>query len=699
MASWAAAACAQGALIGTLAAAPAAGTGSSAAPDTEWPLLGNNPEMQHYSPLAEINDKTVAKLGLAWVAEIPSRDGLVGNPLVAGGAVYQSGPQGRVYANDVHTGRLLWHFDAKTKFDGVAYPAYKSSRFNRGLALAGNRVFVASGDCHLFALDRQSGAVLWDVMACDPKQAYGITGAPRVGGGMVFMGNACADTGQSRGYVDAYEQATGRRRWRFYTVPKDRTEGNDSEVMRMAAKTWGTGTLAKSHGCGSAWDAMTYDPVLNLLYIGVDGPYPWSPAERGADRGDELFTDSLVAVKADTGEYVWHFKETPDDGWNLSATMHIMLADLDIGGRKTRVIMQAPKNGFFYVLEAKSGKFLSARNYLPVTWALGIDPRSGRPIPNRDANYWEHPGAASVASPGPTGAHSWQAMAFNPATGLVYIPAVWLPTAMMPDPKAFVGGIVFDEYFGLRGDPKWKAAGYLIAWNPRTQTQRWRVAQTSPINGGVLSTGGNLVMQGGPDGLFHAYAADSGKHLWSFDTHESIMAAPTTVEVGGEQLILVSAGNSSSAIIGTYLAKFSSTPSTRGPTRLLAFKLGGKAALPPFAVPNLPQPPLPLQPADLAKDGGMLYGEHNCAGCHGAEAENASGVAKDLRFASAQVHRDFAAIVIGGARRERGMPAFTDLTAEEARAIQAYVVNQAWNAYESQRTPSAAHAPSMVPPK
>jgi quinohemoprotein ethanol dehydrogenase len=680
-------ACAYGALANdALDDSPTAG---APVRNTNWPLLGNNAEMQHYSPLAEINDKTVAKLGLAWSADIPSLDGLVGNPLVAGGAVYQSGPQGRVYANDLRTGRLIWQFDAKTDFDGLSYPAYKSSRFNRGLALGGDRVFTATGDCHLIALDRRSGAILWDTMACDPKQPYGITGAPRVGGGMVFIGNACADTGQSRGYVDAYDQATGRRRWRFYTVPKDRTQGNDSDVMRMAAETWGIGTLLKSHGCGSAWDAMTYDPVLNLLYFGVDGPWPWSPAERGASRGDELFTDSIVAVKADTGEYVWHFKETPEDGWNLSPTMHIMLADLDIDGRKTRVILQAPKNGFFYVLEAKSGRFISANNYLPVTWALGVDPKSGRPIPNRAANYWEHPGVTSIASPGPTGSHNWQAMAFNPATGLVYIPAIWLPTAMSPDPKAFVGGMVFDEYYGLRGDPKWKAAGYLIAWDPLTQSQRWRVEQVSPINGGILSTGGNLVMQGGPDGHFSAYAADSGNRLWSFDTRESIMAAPTTVEVDGEQLILVSAGNSSSAIIGTYLAKFSSTPKTRGPTRLLAFKLGGHAVLPAFSIPQVPQPPLPRQPAELAKQGELLYGEHNCAGCHGAEAENASGVAKDLRFASAQTHRDFSAIVIGGTRHDRGMPAFSNLTLDEARAIQGYVVNQAWTAYEAQRATPA----------
>jgi PQQ-dependent dehydrogenase (methanol/ethanol family) len=663
--------------------------GAAPADDTDWPLLGNNAQMQHYSPLSEINEKTVTNLGLAWSADVPSLDGLVGNPLVAAGAVYQSGPQGRVYANDVRSGRLLWRFDAKTNFEGDAYPAYKSSRFNRGLALSGDRVFASSGDCHLFALNRRSGAVLWDVLACDPKRSYGITGAPRVGGGLVFMGNACADTGQSRGYVDAYDQETGRRRWRFYTVPKDQSEGNDSDVMRMAGKSWGAGVLKRSHGCGSAWDAMTYDPVLNMLYVGVDGPWPWSPAERGTDRGDELFTDSIVAIKADTGEYVWHFKETPDDGWNLSATMHIMLADLDIEGRRTRVVLQAPKNGFFYVLDAKTGKFISANNYLPVTWALGVDPQSGRPIPNRAANYWEHPGTTSVASPGPTGSHNWQAMAFNPATNLVYIPAIWLPTLMSPDPKAFVGGMVFDEYFGMRGDPKWRAAGYLIAWDPRTQSQRWRVELPSPINGGLLSTGGNLVMQGGPDGRFNAYAADSGRRLWSFDTHESIMAAASTVEIDGEQVILVSVGNSASAIIGTYLAKFSSTPATRGPTRLLAFKLNGHAALPPFSVPPISKPPLPQQSLELAKRGETLYGEHNCAGCHGAEAENASGVAKDLRFASAQTQREFSAIVIGGSRHDRGMPAFPDLTPEDASAIQAYIINQAWAAYNTDLPPRA----------
>jgi glucose dehydrogenase len=245
-------------------AAGLAGSAHSQSPNSQWLHLGNNADVQHYSPLAQINDKTVPQLKLAWAADIPSLDGLVGNPLVAGGMVYQSGPQGRVYANDVRTGKLVWHFDAKTRFDDVSYPAYKSSRFNRGLALEGDRVFVASGDCHLFGLDRKAGTVLWDTLACDPKQAYGITGAPRVGGGMVFIGNACADTGASRGYVDAYDMVTGKRRWRFYTVPKDRSEGNDSEVMRMAADTWGTGTLKKSHGCGSA---ATSTPALRRTIL------------------------------------------------------------------------------------------------------------------------------------------------------------------------------------------------------------------------------------------------------------------------------------------------------------------------------------------------------------------------------------------------------------------------------------------------
>jgi len=664
-----------------IAASARAGTD----PASEWRLLGNNADMQHFSSLAQINERNVRSLGLAWVAEIPSVDGLVGNPLIANGIIYQSGPQGRVYANDLATGRAVWTFNPHAKFTPDLHViAYWSQRYNRGLALLDDKVFVASGDCHVYALEQKTGKLIWDSLSCDPTQAYGITNAPRVGNGLVFVGNNCGDSGLTRGYVDAFEASTGKRKWRFYTVPGDPAKGFESDLYRKAAATWGTDWYSKSHGCGSVWESMTYDAKLNQLYIGVGSPAPWSPADRAKDAGDELFTSSIVALNADTGEYVWHYKVVPNDGWDLHPTMPIMIADLPIGGRTRRVAMEAPKNSFFYVLDAKTGAFISAKEFLPQNWALSLDPYTGRPTQNPDAQYWKYPQGKTILSPGPLGSHNWQAMAFHPATGLVYIPAYVTPTLMEPDPRSPVGGMAFDMYYGLRGDPKWKAGGYLIAWDPVRQKERWKVAQPMPMNGGVLATGGNLVFQGTAEGRFNAYSADKGALLWSFDAKESIAAAPSTVEVNGVQYIIVPIGNSSSANVGTYLAKVTSKPSTRGPSRLLAFKLSGSASLPAFEVRTLPVPPLPPQPTELAAVGRKRYEQSYCVDCHGLDAVSGGGSIKDLRFASAATHEQFAAIVIGGLRHSMGMPAFPDLTMQDVKAIQAFIVNRAWEDYNAE---------------
>lgn len=655
-------------------------------PNTDWTVLGNGADVEHYSSLTQISDQNVSHLGLAWFADMPSIDGLSGNPLEADGIVYQSGPQGRVYANDLRTGAAVWSFDPHTQFTAkTSLAAYWSSRWNRGLALWGANVIVASGDCHLYAINRKSGKLVWDSLSCDPSQTYGITAAPRVGGGLVFTGNNCIDSGETRGFVDAFDAVTGKRKWRFYTVPGDPTKEFESDLYRKAAATWGTNWYSKSHGCGSVWDAITYDEKLNLVYIGVGVPAPWSPGNRAPDAGDELFTGSIVALKADTGEYVWHFKQVPNDGWDFHPATQMTLADLTIKGKKRRVLMQAPKNGFFYLLDAKTGEFISAKDYLPQNWALGIDPKSGRPIQNPEVQYWKRPGTSVVVSPGPLGNHNWQAMAFDPGRRLVYIPAHVIPTLMEPDPGAQVGGMLFDMYYGFRGDPKWHTTGYLVAWDPLAQKERWRVTHAMAMNGGVMATAGNLVFQGEADGHFRAYASDTGKVLWSYDAKESIVAAPSTVARDGVQYILVPVGNGGSYAMGSYLSRISSTMETRGPSRLLAFKLDGSAALPPFEHRVLPKPPLPAQSKELAESGRKLFEEHFCADCHGLDGASASGAVKDLRFSTAQTHQEFAAIVIGGARHEKGMPGFPDITGDQLKAIEAWLINRSWEDYNLQQ--------------
>ena len=650
-----------------------------------WNLLGNGNEQQYYSSATAINDKNVKSLGLAWYSDIPSQDGLVGNPLVVDGVVYQSGALGRVYATDVRTGKLLWRFDPQLTLEGSSLATFWSARYNRGVAVWKDEVIIGTGDCRLVAVDRKTGKKVWDAVSCDRKQLEGITGAPRVGGGKVFIGNNCIDSGVGRGFVDAFDAETGQRKWRFYTVPgAPPAMGYQNKIMEMAAKTWGSGEWwKKAVGCGSAWDAITYDPKTNLVYFGVDGPTPWNPKERAADAGDELFTNSIVAVNADTGQYVWHYKTTPHDAWNFDATMHIMVADLPIKGGSRHVVMTAPKNGFFYVLDAATGKFISGKNYTPVNWASHIDQSTGRPVPIKDANWWEHPDKATITSPGPLGAHNWQAMAFNPATGLVYIPVLIAPTEVTVNPKAAVGGASFDPYYGLGNDPKWKAYGELVAWDPSSQQARWRARHVLPINGGITSTAGNLVLQGTADGYFEAYSADKGVKLWSMHVGESIMAAPTVVTVDGEEIVLVPAGNSASVVLGTYMAKLSSTPATRGASRLLAFRLGGTATLPATKPITIALPPRPKQPMDIAKKGAILFEQKFCVDCHGYSAVNAGGSIPDLRNASALTHDTFEGIVIGGLRNDKGMPRF-DISAEDAKAIHAYLINQAWLGYESQ---------------
>jgi quinohemoprotein ethanol dehydrogenase len=672
----------------------AAAAGGSEASRSEWTVIGGNAGVWHYSALKQINAENVKNLGLAWMADIPSKDGLVGNPLVADGVVYQSGPLGRIYANDVRTGKLLWRFAPEVHFDEkTSLAALWSSRYNRGVAVLGDNVYVASGDCRLFAVDRKTGKEVWQVVSCDSTKTFGITGAPRVGDGKVYIGNNCIDSGAERGYVDAFDAKTGKRAWRFYTMPGDPSKPFENKTMEMASKTWGTDYWKHTHGCVSAYDAMTYDEKLNLLYIGTGSGSPWSPAERSKDAGDELFSDSIVAVNATTGEYVWHYQTVQHDGWDFDATWQISIAELPITGVKRRVVMTTPKNGFFYVLDAKTGHFLSANNYTPVNWASRIDAKTGRPVTIPDARYWERPTEKTIVSPGPLGAHNWQANSYDPATGLVYLPVIIAPTLMQPDPEAHVGGMVFNMYYGETGDPKWRSGGELVAWDPVTEKARWRVKRALPMNGGTLSTAGNLVFQGTAEGTFDAFAADTGKPLWSFNAQGSIQAAPTTVEIDGEQVILVASGNSGSAAIGPYLARYSTTPKSRSPSRLLAYKLGATGSVPATVVEEIPKPPLPRQPTDLAKKGSVYFESQFCTDCHGLGVEDVNSSIPDLRTASAQTFAQLSAIVLGGARLDKGMPAFPALPADQLKAIQAYILNEAWTAYDAQEAHKSTSSP------
>src|SRR5579859_3196486 len=660
--------------------------------NTNWSVLGGSSDNQHFSSLVQISDKTVAKLSLAWYADIPTRDGLVGEPLVSDGVIYESGTPGIVWAHDLRTGKLLWTFDAGVKFSGQYIPSW-GSRLNRGLALWKDKVYLATGDCRLLAIKRQTGELAWTADVCVGDEAMTITGAPRVGGGKIFVGPANADNGNRRGVVDAYDAENGRRLWRFYTIPGDPSKGFESKELEAASKTWGK-NYWKISGSGSVWDGIQYDAKLHLLYLGVSSAMPEAPIDRGIGRGDELFSASIVAVNADTGKYVWHFKQTPDNAWNFDATSPFTIADLPIDGKQRRVLIQAPKNAFIYVIDAASGKFISGDKYgIRMNWASGLDPRTGRPIELPDARYYDNAKQEATHYPGIAGARSWIQMAFSQATRLSYIPAVDMATRSThkmvgtQDPNApgfnIASGATTSwlEEEILIAD----ASAYLVAWDPVARGVRWRIKESLPTFGGVLATAGNLVFSA-HGRLLRAFAANSGAILWSYQMPGGMLAPPVTVNVDGEQVLLCTIGNNGTSGLATGMASYSGDAAVRNaPARLLAFKIGGKANLPETNLADVyPRPPLQRFPKEVVERGRLAMMEAGCAYCHGGDNLDATGSVPNLKKEGAATHAAFKAIVIGGQRKALGMPDFSYLDPKVVDDIQAYIIDLAWDAYNKQ---------------
>lgn len=665
-----------------------------------WPSLGRNAYQQGFSPLRKVSSTNAKRLGLAWSADIPAPDGMVGEPLVEDGVVYQGGAMGMVFANDLRTGNLIWKYVADVHYrPNDKWGAYWGTRTNRGLALWRDEVIFGVGDCRLIALDRKTGNKIWETVACDPTHSETLTDAPRVGDGKVFMGMAISEYG-ARGHIDAYDARTGKRLWRFYTVPGEETNPEipqaDPAALTRAAKTWGKDYTPRG---GAPWQSIIYDPKTKLVLFGTGEPAESNLLKRGRDPGDELYTDSIVALKADTGKLAWYYKQTPDDVWNYDATDAIILADLEINGKLRHVAMQAPKNGFFYVLDATNGSLLSANNIVPVNWASHIDLATGRPVQRPDAQWYRYPNRWTLIEPnGPmSGAHWPIPMSYSPLTHLVYIPAAYQSTLVRFDPRAYMGGLLLKDTYAPLHDTRLRSDGVLIAWDPVTQHERWKWKATSLIVGGTLSTAGNLVFAGTGNGLFSAFAADTGQVLWSFNSHQCIEGAPITVESQGRQLILVSSGNCATGgpgrVMPLLLTKNGHLPP--GPSRLLAFELGGHAVLPPVDKPApFPKPPLPRFPLEEARRGGQIYDATGCQECHGAMAVAAlGGSVPDLREAPAETYSEFTAIVFG-ALASGGMPSWAGtLTPKDAELIKAFVIDEAWNAYEAGGIPSTDTEP------
>lgn len=649
-----------------------------------WLTHGRTYSEQRFSPLDQINVENIGALGLAWSFDLDTNRGQESTPIVVDGRMFVTTAWSMVKALDAATGRLLWTYDPKVpRATGVKACC---DSVNRGAAVWGNRVYLGTLDGRLVALDAGSGKVAWEVVTVDQSRSYTITGAPRIIDGKVIIGNGGAEFGV-RGYVTAYDAGTGEQLWRFYTVPGNPADGFENHALEMAAKTW-NGEWWTQGGGGTVWDSMAYDPELDLLYIGVGNGSPWDRDIRSPGGGDNLFLSSIVALKAETGEYVWHYQTTPGDNWDYTATQHIILADLILEGTSRKVLMQAPKNGYFYVLDRATGELISANPFINLNWATGIDMSTGRPIENPGARY-RTAGKPWIAMPGPAGAHSWQPMSFSPLTGLVYIPvqeAGFVYSAVKDYKVNALGyntGISMADA-SLPPDPAVRdqiiqgVVGHLAAWDPAAQKEVWRVQHEEAWNGGILTTAGNLLIQGKGAGEFVIYRADNGERLWSMDAQSGVLAGPVSYTVNGEQYIAVAAGWG--GIFGVAPGPISHKASQkRNLSRVLAFKLNGAATLPPAA--PLPERVLnpPEQSADAAtiQQGWALYHGY-CGACHG-DSGVSSGVIADLRYSPMNLTAESWRAVVGeGNLKEKGMVSFAEvMDAAQIEAIRAYIVAQA----------------------
>jgi quinohemoprotein ethanol dehydrogenase len=651
-----------------------------------WLAHGRTYSEQRFSALKTIDATNIDSLGLAWSWDTGTTRGLEATPIVVDGVMFTTGSWSVVFAHDAKTGELLWQFDPQVPREWGKYAC--CDVVNRGAAVWKGRVYVGTIDGRLIALDAATGEKVWEQLTIDPERPYTITGAPRVVRDKVVIGNGGAELGV-RGYVTAYDAATGAQAWRFYTVPGDPARPFEADYLKAAAATWRGGEWWTVGGGGTVWDSMAYDPDLNLLYLGVGNGSPWNRYIRSPGGGDNLYLSSIVAVNPDDGSYVWHYQTTPGDTWDYTATQHMILADLTIDGRTRKVIMQAPKNGFFYVLDRETGEFISAEAYVPVTWATHVDRETGRPVENPEAHYANE---MKQIRPSPYGGHNWHPMAYSPLTGLVYIPALDLDFKYAQDnafkwaPGEWNLGVDFAQTVPAKTvegqiEALRNVKGHLAAWDPVTQKEAWRVPHATSWNGGVLATAGNLVFQGRSDGYFAAYAADTGKLLWEYPVHTGIIAAPVTYTVDGEQYVAVMAGWGGAFAMASGVPKHRNNVLQEG--RLLAFKLGGAAALPePVVTPiDIPEPPeLSTTPEEIAL-GEKLYHTY-CATCHGPGA-TASGTLPDLRYMAHETHAVWDAIVRGGAFAGKGMVGFASVLDEaQSRAVHAYVINQALTGIE-----------------
>jgi quinohemoprotein ethanol dehydrogenase len=642
----------------------------------DWLAYGRTHSEQRFSPLTDINRDTIARLGVAWYMDLPTDVGLVSTPLVVDGVLYFTGTMNVIRSVDATSGKLIWEYDPD-----VAGHIGKNRQVgwvhNRGISFYKGKIFAATWDGRLFALDAKTGELTWSTRTFDTNKPLYITGAPKAFKDKVLIGNGGTEVGRARGFVTAFDAETGEEAWKFYIVPGNPADGFENEAMAMAAETW-TGSWWEHGGGGNAWHGFTYDPEFDAVYIGTGNGAPWNRRIRSPGGGDNLFLSSIVALNADTGDYLWHYQESPGETWDYTSTMDIVLADIEVDGRPIKAILHAPKNGFFYVIDRTTGKLVSAEPISRVTWATHIDLATGRPVETPDARYAD--GEANVW-PSAHGAHNWQSMSYNPMTGLVYLPTmnmggryVDLGLDASYRVEDFVGGTGVGLFEILIPDDM--PPGMLQAWDPVKQEAAWSVSQDHPWNAGTLTTAGNLVFQGRYDGVLLAYDATTGEEVWSYDLGLGISAPPITYKLNGRQYVSLLVGYG-----GGYTMGFTPGLPDEGwaygvhTRRLVTFALDGDTPLPAQPPPYIPEPlVVPDFDVDeaLVRRGARLYGTY-CGICHGGGAV-ANAMASDLRASGLSLDfTAFAEVVREGALVHRAMPPFAAFEDEDLEAMRHYI--------------------------
>ena len=687
---------------------------AAATSNSDWPSYGRDHAEQRFSPDRQIGTGNVKQLGVAWSYNMRTGRGVEATPLVVNGVMYVTSAWSIVYALDAKTGKELWVFDPKV--DHAVGAKSCCDAVNRGVAFADGRVFDAALDGRLIAIDAQTGRSLWQTQTVDASQPYVVTGAPCVAKGLVLIGNSGSDLGV-RGYLSAYHANTGKLAWRFYAVPGNPALGPDhaasDNVMAMAAKTW-HGKWWTQGGGGAVWDSITYDPELDRVYFGVGNGAPWNAQIRSPGGGDNLFIASIVAVDRKTGHYIWHYQETPGETWDSESTESIVQAKLRIGGKIHRVLMHAPKNGFFYVIDRDSGKLLSAQNIVPmaktadtpkgkpISWAYGIDMKTGRPLENIEARFLN--GASAVVHPVGPGAHCWQPMAYSVQTGLVYIPVQDFSGLFATNPHykpqppyarasgLKVAGAIPDNQELRESLPK-RMAARLVAWDPVAQKEVWRVPMGFAGNGGVLTTAGNLVFESESTGNFEAFDALTGAKLWSFDAQATAQGGPISYQIDGVQYIAIAIGNGGSS----WLAGGLGVPHQKNlPVgRVVVFRLNGNAPYPRINTALLPVPLPPViagSTPELVAHGAKVFNTY-CAGCHGFGAISGD-VTPDLRRSGFIQDADaFASVVTEGALLQNGMPRFgAAISNPDVESIRIFLASEAHYLYDLQNGKTATSA-------